>query len=94
MAQKAEEEREKLTSQLQQALAEVKTLSGLLPTCASCKNIRDDKGNWNQMEVYIRDHSRPSSATASALTVQKNSMPRILKTPKAANKCVFSARPG
>ncbi|SPQ02079.1 conserved hypothetical protein [Candidatus Sulfobium mesophilum] len=58
MAQKAEEEREKLTSQLQQALAEVKTLSGLLPTCASCKNIRDDKGNWNQMEVYIRDHSQ------------------------------------
>lgn len=55
---KAEEEREKLISQLQQALAEVKTLSGLLPTCASCKKIRDDKGNWNQTEVYIRDHSQ------------------------------------
>lgn len=55
---KAEEEREKLISHLQQALAEVKTLSGLLPTCASCKKIRDDKGNWNQTEVYIRDHSQ------------------------------------
>ncbi|HSB30437.1 MAG TPA: hypothetical protein VLD55_02440 [Candidatus Sulfobium mesophilum] len=55
---KAEEEREKLISQLQQALSEVKTLSGLLPTCASCKKIGDDKGNWNQMEVYIRDHSQ------------------------------------
>ncbi len=55
---KAEEEREKLIRELQQALAEVKTLSGLLPICASCKKIRDDKGNWNQMEVYIRDHSQ------------------------------------
>jgi CheY-like chemotaxis protein len=55
---KAEEEREKLIRELQQALAEVKTLSGLLPICASCKKIRDDKGYWNQIEVYIRDHSQ------------------------------------
>jgi DNA-binding response OmpR family regulator len=54
---KAEEEREKLIRELRQALAEVKTLSGLLPICASCKKIRDDKGYWNQIEVYIRDHS-------------------------------------
>jgi DNA-binding NtrC family response regulator len=55
---KAEEEREKLIRELRQALAEVKTLSGLLPICASCKKIRDDKGYWNQIEVYIRDHSQ------------------------------------
>jgi DNA-binding NtrC family response regulator len=54
---KAEEEREKLIRELQLALAEVKTLSGLLPICASCKKIRDDKGYWNQIEVYIREHS-------------------------------------
>jgi DNA-binding NtrC family response regulator len=54
---KVEEEREKLISELKQALAEVKTLSGLLPICASCKKIRDDKGYWNQIEVYIRNHS-------------------------------------
>jgi PAS domain S-box-containing protein len=53
----AEEEREKLILELQDALAKVKTLSGLLPICASCKKIRDDKGYWNQIEVYIRDHS-------------------------------------
>jgi nitrogen fixation/metabolism regulation signal transduction histidine kinase len=35
----------------------VKTLSGFLPICASCKNIRDDNGYWNQIEEYIRDHS-------------------------------------
>ncbi len=53
----AEEEREKLIKQLQETLAEIKTLSGLLPICASCKKIRDDKGYWNQIESYIMDHS-------------------------------------
>lgn len=54
---KAEEEREKLIHQLQDALAKVKTLSGLVPICASCKKIRDDKGYWNQIESYIEKHS-------------------------------------
>jgi PAS domain S-box-containing protein len=54
---RAEDEREKLIQELQKALAEVKTLSGLIPICASCKKIRDDKGYWNQIESYIRDHS-------------------------------------
>ena len=52
-----EEERKKLIKELQDALAEVKTLSGLLPICSSCKKIRDDEGNWNHIEVYIRDRS-------------------------------------
>jgi transcriptional regulator with GAF, ATPase, and Fis domain len=43
--------------ELQKALKQVKQLSGLLPICASCKKIRDDKGYWNQIESYIRDHS-------------------------------------
>ena len=42
---------------LKSALEEVKTLSGLLPICSSCKKIRDDNGYWNQLETYIRDHS-------------------------------------
>ena len=42
---------------LQDALVKVKTLSGLLPICSNCKKIRDDKGYWNQIESYIRDHS-------------------------------------
>lgn len=54
---KTEEEREKLVNELKDALAEVKQLSGMLPICAGCKKIRDDKGYWNQIEVYIRDHS-------------------------------------
>jgi len=43
--------------ELQNALSEVKMLSGLLPICASCKDIRDDKGYWHRVEVYIRQHS-------------------------------------
>jgi PAS domain S-box-containing protein len=54
---RAEEDREKLIKELQYALAEVKTLSGLLPICSSCKKIRDDRGYWNQIESFIRDHS-------------------------------------
>ena len=54
---KAEREKEGLIRQLRQALGDVKKLSGLLPICASCKRIRDDKGYWQQIEGYIRDHS-------------------------------------
>jgi hypothetical protein len=53
----AEKEREKLIHELEDALARVKTLSGLLPICASCKRIRDDGGEWHELEVYVRDHS-------------------------------------
>jgi len=48
---------ERRTADLRLALASVKKLSGFLPICASCKKIRDDKGYWNQIESYIRDHS-------------------------------------
>ncbi len=54
---KIEEEREKLIVELQNALDDVRQLSGLLPICASCKKIRDDKGYWNLLESYISQHS-------------------------------------
>ncbi len=44
-------------AELNSALSNVKKLSGLLPICASCKNIRDDKGYWTEIENYIRKHS-------------------------------------
>lgn len=49
--------KERLIRDLEEALSKVRTLSGLLPICASCKNIRDDQGYWTQMEAYISDHS-------------------------------------
>lgn len=54
---KIQEEKENLIDKLQNSLNKVKLLSGFLPICASCKKIRDDKGYWNQIELYIRDHS-------------------------------------
>jgi len=53
----AEQERESLIRQLQDALTKVKVLQGILPVCARCKKIRDVKGNWHAMEAYIREHS-------------------------------------
>ena len=45
---------------LRQALAEIRTLSGLIPICASCKKIRDDQGSWRPIEAYIAEHSDAS----------------------------------
>ena len=46
-----------INEELQGALEEIKTLKGILPICGNCKKIRDDKGYWNQIESFIRDHS-------------------------------------
>lgn len=48
---------EQRTVELEEALSKVRVLSGIIPICASCKKIRDDRGFWNQVEMYIRDHS-------------------------------------
>jgi PAS domain S-box-containing protein len=50
-------ERERHVNELQEALAKVKLLSGLLTICSHCKKIRDDKGYWNKLESYISKHS-------------------------------------
>lgn len=48
---------EEKKDKLEITLAQVKTLSGFLPICSSCKKIRDDKGYWKQIETYIKDNS-------------------------------------
>jgi len=50
-------EKELAIDGLQKALNKISTLRGLLPICAACKKIRDDKGYWNQIEVYISEHT-------------------------------------
>lgn len=57
IVQKQYNEKNKLAEELQQTLHYVKKLQGLLPICASCKKIRDDKGYWSSIESYIEDHS-------------------------------------
>lgn len=54
---RSDAEREKLISELQEALAQVRTLRGCLPICATCKKIRDDKGYWTRIEQYIIEHT-------------------------------------
>jgi len=52
-----EEEKNKLIEELNTALAEVKTLQGIIPICSYCHEIRDDRGAWEQLEAYITKHS-------------------------------------
>jgi PAS domain S-box-containing protein len=54
----AEDERERLVAQLQNALAQVKELQEILPICMYCKNIRNDKDYWQSVETYISHHTR------------------------------------
>jgi len=57
---RVEIEREKLIADLQRTLAEVKTLSGLIPICAWCKSVRNDHGYWQTVEQYVHSHSDAS----------------------------------
>jgi PAS domain-containing protein len=54
---RAEAALQEKVEELRQALDQIKTLSGILPICMHCKKIRDDKGSWNRMEIYIRDRT-------------------------------------
>jgi hypothetical protein len=46
-----------LSKRVEEGLSQIKVLRGMLPTCSSCKKIRDESGSWNPIELYIRDHS-------------------------------------
>jgi hypothetical protein len=67
----AETERERLIGELQEALARVKTLSGLVPICAWCKKIRDDRGFWNEVEVYVQSRSEATFSHGVCPTCQE-----------------------
>jgi DNA-binding NarL/FixJ family response regulator len=68
-------ERERLVSELREALARIKTLSGLLPICAGCKKIRDDKGYWSQVDSYITLHSEARFTHSLCPDCQKKYFP-------------------
>jgi hypothetical protein len=57
LRQRVEAERERLIGELQVALASIKSLRGLIPICSACKKIRNDRGYWEQVEDYVREHS-------------------------------------
>lgn len=65
--------------ELEEALAKVKTLSGLIPICANCKKIRDDDGYWHQVEVYVRDHSEAEFSHGICPECAKKLYPEFFK---------------
>lgn len=56
----AEIEKEQLIAQLKEALEKINTLKGMIPMCAWCRKIRDDRGYWNNVEKYVEEHSEVS----------------------------------
>ena len=82
---KLEREREDLIRDLQEALANIKTLSGLLPICASCKKIRDDTGYWNQIETYIKKHSDATFTHGICPECMKKLYPDVYEIMQAKN---------
>ncbi|MDH3454351.1 MAG: response regulator [Desulfuromonadales bacterium] len=70
-------ERDTLIDKLQDALSKVKTLSGLVPICAACKSVRDDKGYWEQIESFIRNHSEAEFTHLVCPTCAKKLYPEI-----------------
>jgi preprotein translocase subunit YajC len=74
---KAAKERENMIEELQDALTEVVTLRGIIPICASCKKVRDDKGYWNQIESYIRNHSEADFSHGICPDCAKNLYPDL-----------------
>jgi len=74
-----EQEREQLIIDHMDALSQIKTLSGMLPICASCKRIRDDKGYWNQIESYVEQHSEAEFSHGLCPECAKNIYPKYYK---------------
>ena len=79
-------EREKLIAELQESLRKVKTLSGLVPICASCKKIRDDQGYWNEVETYVSKHSRAEFSHSICPNCMEKLYPREYKRLKEKGK--------
>lgn len=79
----AQEQQERLIGELRAALANVKTLRGLLPICASCKKIRDDAGYWNQLETYIHEHSEAKFSHGLCPDCIRQLYPDLLEEDKA-----------
>ena len=74
---RAEIERENLIKELQNALTEIRALRGILPICSFCKKIRDDKGYWEQVDVYISKHSRADISHSICPECMKKNYPDL-----------------
>jgi len=73
----AEQEQERLIAELHKALASVKTLTGLIPICSSCKKIRDDHGYWTRLETYLEQHSQAEFSHGLCLDCMRKLYPEV-----------------
>jgi len=79
---RAEEERERLITELREALTQIKTLRGLLPICSYCKKIRDDQGYWSQLEAFITEHSEAAFSHGICPDCMQKHFPEMRMTRK------------
>ncbi|MBT3604467.1 MAG: PAS domain-containing protein [Candidatus Latescibacteria bacterium] len=77
-----EQEQNLLIEELQTALDQVKTLTGLLPICANCKQIRDDEGDWQQVESYIQNRSSANFTHSICPACVETLYPDVIKQRK------------
>lgn len=87
-------ERERLITELQQALSEVKTLSGLLPICSVCKKIRDDSGYWHEVEQYISTHTDVDFSHGICPDCMRKLYPEIYERLKKKQQAQSNESPG
>lgn len=80
-------ERERIIAELQGALSEIRTLRGIVPICASCKQIRDDEGFWHQVESYIADRTEAEFSHGICPKCMKELYPDFVKDKEGDNKC-------
>ena len=81
-----EQEREKLIIELSTALDKIKTLEGLIPICASCKKIRTDDGYWEEVEIYVRNHTKADFTHGLCPSCTKDMYPEIYEKLKIQGK--------
>lgn len=72
-------ERQKLISQLEKSLKEIKTLKGLIPICAWCRRLRDDKGYWKMVETYIEEQTEATFTHGICPECLKKTDPALFK---------------
>jgi PAS domain S-box-containing protein len=72
-----EEEKDQAIRKLEKTLDELKILRGIIPICSSCKNIRNDKGGWDQLEAYIDEHSEANFSHGICPDCVKRLYPRF-----------------
>ena len=81
---KAEEEHKKMIRELNETLSQVRRLHGLLPICAACKKIRDEKGRWHSLETYITGHSQAEFSHSICPTCAQSLYPGFVDPPETS----------